>query len=973
MKLKLNLIAIKSSAFPENGKTALLKPGQFSPPLNGKAARYKSTFRGESKAIFDSILVSGKEHLLIKEIDSVSLSFVVEDRFDDAIISIDDARILYLEDVNRTGTIQRFLAYPESSFAREAKAAQISEITVALNVSPGSEGSEFSFAAAAPTSGDDSIVGDNTDETLEGLEGNDTLEGRGGNDTLIDGPGSDSHVGGDGDDVFVVLDDYGTGNIYEGGESGEVNGDTIDATGMTEDVVLSLAARGASNNESGTITSASGSIQFADIENILLGSGNDLVEGTNPSTIVSFDGSDTIFAGDGNDTVQGRGGDDVINGEGGNDELFGGSGNDTFFAGNGNDTVQGQDGDDLINGGGGHDELFGGAGEDAIGAGDGDDTLHSGDGTDNYIGGSGDDVFNVADGFGLDNVYFGGETGETTGDQLNASSVTDDLLLDLSANDASNPENGDLTITVSGTVTQSIFIEEIESFILGQGDDTLIGSSGNDSVAGHAGDDFLEGNAGNDTLGGGLGNDTLIGGTGNDVMSGLEGNDLIIDAEGADTLAGVQGDDTFVLNDNFGFGNRITGGTLDETAGDLLDVTGIAADIVLNLSANGIFSTESGLLSTSSGDVLFSEIESIDLGDSNNFVIGSRSDDTISTGRGNDTVSGGAGNDEFTLSDNPLFVDRDVVVLSDGDGNDTINLFDTRLDGVGRTFDQIDVSGMTDAGGDPVNAWDVTVSEDVNGDAVLTFPGGESVTLVGVSTTQVDSASELFAMGIPCFASGTRIATRQGNKPVEEIDVGDLILTADCGFQPVRWIGARTVSYEELKSNPNLVPIVVRKHAFGNTRQLIVSPQHGLFIRTGTGERLIRAKHAAKYFNDHLATVCEGLPGVTYIHLMFDLHQLVFAEGCPAESFYPGPVALRALSGRGLSSLLTSRPDLARVAIMDEDVEQVYGKPTRPYLLAREARQLAGSDHLSRIMQPDSHPQHPVARPAYPDVPLSIF
>lgn len=97
----------------------------------------------------------------------------------------------------------------------------------------------------------------------------------------------------------------------------------------------------------------------------------------------------------------------------------------------------------------------------------------------------------------------------------------------------------------------------------------------------------------------------------------------------------------------------------------------------------------------------------------------------------------------------------DTIVLADGSGSDTVNGFEAPTDLGGGNFtgnDQIDVSGMTDASGSPVNVADVTVTDtngDGTGDAILSFPNGESITLVGVDPADVTSHAQLAALGIP--------------------------------------------------------------------------------------------------------------------------------------------------------------------------------------------------------------------------------
>ncbi|HHS94055.1 MAG TPA: type I secretion protein, partial [Rhodobacterales bacterium] len=314
-------------------------------------------------------------------------------------------------------------------------------------------------------------------------------------------------------------------------------------------------------------------------------------------------------------------------------------------------------------------------------------------------------------------------------------------------------------------------------------------------------------------------------------------------------------------------------------------------------------------------------------------------DDTIDAGDGNDTFDGGAGNDTFTGGQG-----NDTIIFGDGDGDDTITDFDfVDTDANGFTNDQLDVSGLTDASGNPVDIYDVTVTDtngDGTGDAILQFPNGESITLTGVDPATLDLGT-LHSMGIPCFTPGTMILTVDGEVPAEDIRVGDEVITRDHGAQKVRWVGQKHLTADELAAHPELRPIVIRKGAFGNTRRTAVSPQHGLVLKTDAGDRLIRAKHAAEFLGRKLARIDHEAEGVTYLHIMFDQHELLFADGAPSESFYPGPEALRSVGTEACAEVLTLFPELAETFACRKDPSNVYGSPVRTYLKRSEVRNIA--------------------------------
>lgn len=171
---------------------------------------------------------------------------------------------------------------------------------------------------------------------------------------------------------------------------------------------------------------------------------------------------------------------------------------------------------------------------------------------------------------------------------------------------------------------------------------------------------------------------------------------------------------------------------------------------------------------------------------------------------------------------------------------------------------------------------------------------------------------------IPCFTAGVRLATAKGQRPVEKLAVGDLVETADNGLQPVRWVGLRTLDAVDLAASPNLRPIRIRKGALGDRlpkRDLLVSPQHRMMVRSavaqalfGTDEVLVAAKHLLALDGVELA---EDVTEVTYVHVLFDRHEVVYAEGAQSESLYTGEQALLAVGEPARAEILALFPELA--------------------------------------------------------------
>ena len=165
--------------------------------------------------------------------------------------------------------------------------------------------------------------------------------------------------------------------------------------------------------------------------------------------------------------------------------------------------------------------------------------------------------------------------------------------------------------------------------------------------------------------------------------------------------------------------------------------------------------TESGTLTDGTSTATFTEIENYVLGSGDDAIIGSTEADNVSTGEGADTVDGGQGDDTFDLGGDDN--DRDEVVLENGDGHDTITGVEGPVDlgdGNYSAQDQLNVSGLNDDDGNPVNTRDVTITVDGNGDPTLTFPDGTAVTLENLTVPSTDpgdpaTQSWLVALGIP--------------------------------------------------------------------------------------------------------------------------------------------------------------------------------------------------------------------------------
>jgi len=161
---------------------------------------------------------------------------------------------------------------------------------------------------------------------------------------------------------------------------------------------------------------------------------------------------------------------------------------------------------------------------------------------------------------------------------------------------------------------------------------------------------------------------------------------------------------------------------------------------------------------------------------------------------------------------------------------------------------------------------------------------------------------------VPCFVAGTLIATHRGEVPVEKLEPGDLVHTLDDGLQPLRWVGRRKV-----EATGHMAPIHFAPGSFGNQRQVLLSPQHRVLVENGLaellfgeGEVLVAAKELV---NGQSVQVQEG-GMVEYVHILFDKHQIVFAEGMEAESFLPGAQTTRSFEQEIVAEICEIFPEL---------------------------------------------------------------
>ena len=197
-----------------------------------------------------------------------------------------------------------------------------------------------------------------------------------------------------------------------------------------------------------------------------------------------------------------------------------------------------------------------------------------------------------------------------------------------------------------------------------------------------------------------------------------------------------------------------------------------------------------------------------------------------------------------------------------------------RIDGFA-AGDAIDLRSLAYNAGDTVS---------VSGSVVTIGVGGASYTLdiagAGVLGLSAAADGSLVLSQAPCFAAGTRIATPDGERAVEDLRAGDLVILAAGGSAAVRWVGHRRVELRRHPRPESARPVRLRAGCFGGglpRRDLCLSPEHALFV-----DGVLIPAHVLV---DGEGVVQEAWDQVTYHHVELDRHDILLAEGLPAESY----------------------------------------------------------------------------------------
>jgi hypothetical protein len=366
-------------------------------------------------------------------------------------------------------------------------------------------------------------------------------------------------------------------------------------------------------------------------------------------------------------------------------------------------------------------------------------------------------------------------------------------------------------------------------------------------------DQSTSGSGGDDLLEGGSGDDIIDGGDGDDTLDGGADNDLLLGSTGSDTIVGGFGGDTLSYWDEDGA----------RTISD--EVIAVSVD---NSGDGSVTKNVSGGTDTTQ------DIET--------FVA--------------DEGQSGTNIDQITLLD--VVTDRSTITGLD---DNSVGMF-TPSNG----------SSLINFGGPGQPTLSELLASHNNGSISITS-GDETGTIGNVSFENFETIN----LGVVCFARGTRITTQTGEAAIEDITVGDKVLTMDNGYQLVRWIGSRKLDSIDFTMNPKLRPVHISAGVLGQDMpriDLTVSPQHRVLVRSVIAERIfdtlevlipaIKLVELDGIYQDKEST------GVQYFHMLFENHEIVFSNGAATESLFAGPEALKSLSGKAREEITTLFPEI---------------------------------------------------------------
>ena len=224
------------------------------------------------------------------------------------------------------------------------------------------------------------------------------------------------------------------------------------------------------------------------------------------------------------------------------------------------------------------------------------------------------------------------------------------------------------------------------------------------------------------------------------------------------------------------------------------------------------------------------------------------------------------------------------------------------------------------------------------------YSGGGGGSYVASTVTElVDTAAHtgggevILTQDTICYLRGTHILTPTGEVCVEDLRIGDAVVTRFGGIRPIRWIGRQSFAALFIRENRARLPVCIRAGALGDrtpARDLYVSPGHSMLL----GDTLVLAEGLV----NGVTITQDWCPAEThYYQLDLGTHDCVIAEGTWSETFADAP-GLRAIFHNAAEfetlypealpaeelALCTSRPERGRA--LDAALRPIVARASAP-------------------------------------------
>ena len=375
--------------------------------------------------------------------------------------------------------------------------------------------------------------------------------------------------------------------------------------------------------------------------------------------------------------------------------------------------------------------------------------------------------------------------------------------------------------------------------------------------------------------------------SGGDAKAGGAGGNVVVDVSGQITTAGDYAYGVFGRSVGGAGGNTFyinsTTTTVDDSAGSS-DTAYSSVSFALPQNVDTLHLFGQGLTGTANdqGDTIFGDptfASTLIGGGGSDYLAGGAGNDVIEGGTGPDLMFGGGGANRFVFkatADAPI--GANLTTIGDfSDGVDEIDLSAIKTTGAnpGQNLTFIGTAAFSDVAGQvrySVSGSNTIVQGDVNGDGTADF----EIQLNNTSTLQASD----FMLSPACYRGGTRILTDRGEVQIDDLAIGDGIVTISGDVRPVKWIGYRSIDCSRQPDPRAVWPVLVRTGAFGELmphRDLFLSPDHAVFV----DDVLIPIRLLINGTTIDQVAANE----VTYYHVELPRHDVLIAEGLPAESY----------------------------------------------------------------------------------------